>query len=298
MFTNVKTKNIHEAMEASDHAFEVEMIPLYTGSGRKVWDKQGVIRKDTEDYLGTVGMGVQHLQPINFYEMAGELISATGGEIDRTITMGGGAIIGISFTLAHKAYLPDDPSSHNLLFLTSYNSSFAINAKAFNTRFCCMNMLANSTKLFSIKNTSGNLPRLKVASNMLKYYHEEMVAFDNKMAALTKIKMTDEEAIAWFGDTLLNPPKKDNKRANSIYDGQLDTFVDLLQNGLGTGVSGVRGTAYGAINAVTEFCNHHRNTRVRDGKSEEEVRFTSNILGGSSDKLMQVALSSLIEMID
>jgi len=133
---------------------------------------------------------------------------------------------------------------------------------------------------------------------MLKYYSKEMGDFDDKMKRLTQVSMSDIKAIEWFGDTLLPAPKEDSARSNTMRDNQLELYTDLLQNGLGSGVSGVRGTAYGAINAVTEFCNHHRNTRVRDGKSEEEVRFTSNILGGSSDKLMQVALSSLIEMID
>jgi phage/plasmid-like protein (TIGR03299 family) len=294
-FTEVDTTDVGEAMYKADHNFQVEMVPLTLPDGQVVYDKKAVIRTDTNKYLGTVGRGVHHIQPVRFYEMAGELIKSSGGRINKTITMGGGSVIGLSFQLAVREYVAGDVINLNFLMLTSFDSSYAILGRTLSDRLFCLNQLASSMKLFNIKNTKFNEPRLEMATKMLKYHGTELEHFDAKMKLLVDHRMSDARAIEWFG-SLLPAPLKDNKRSASRWNNQVELFSELLEDGMGTDHPGVRGTAYGALNAHTEYCNHHRTTRVADGKSEEEVRFETTCLGGSADKMMQKGFESLVQI--
>jgi len=294
-FTDLNTQDIDKAMYNSGYDFEVAMKPLYLQDGTKVWDKQAVVRTDTNKYLGAVGMQTRHVQPKDFYAMAAELINSTGGRINQGITMSNGAVIGVSFTLDSVEYVTGDVIDLNFLMLTSYNSAYAILGRALSHRFFCLNQLPSSQKLFNIKNTTGNLQRLQTATKMLGYYGKEMQDFNTKMKLLSGFRMSDSMALEWFSN-LLPQPKKDSKRSNSIYTNTIETFTECLVNGMGVDHPGVRQTGYGALNALTEFCNHYRSTRVADGKSKAQVKFESLVLGGSNDKLMAKGFESLVKI--
>jgi len=128
---------------------------------------------------------------------------------------------------------------------------------------------------------------------MLGYYGKEMKGFDSKMNLLTQYRMPEARQIEWF--TNLFPKPKAETRAVARLDNQTDKFAELLVTGLGTDHPNVKGTGYHALNALTEFCNHHRSTRVSDGKTEEEVRFEA-ITFGSADTLMQKGFTSLLQL--
>ena len=152
-FINMDTTDVGEAIYEADHNFVVDMVPLTMPDGHVIYDKKAVIRTDTGRYLGTVGKGVHHIQPVKFYGMAHQLIMATGGRITKTITMGGGAVIGISFQLATREYISGDVVNLNFLMLTSFDSSYAILGRTLSERLVCLNQLPSSKKLFNIKNT-------------------------------------------------------------------------------------------------------------------------------------------------
>ena len=294
-FINMDTTSVGQAIHEADHNFVVDMVPLIMPDGSMIYDKKAVIRTDTGRYLGTVGKGVHHIQPVKFYGMAHQLIMATGGRITKTITMGGGAVIGISFQLATREYISGDVVNLNFLMLTSFDSSYAILGRTLSERLVCLNQLPSSKKLFNIKNTQYNEPRLELATKMLTYHTKELDGFDEKMKLLVGHKMSHTKALDWFGN-LIPPAKEGNQRAITRRDNQIDMFDELYQVGKGANIPGVRGTAYGALNAHTEYCNHHRTTRVMEGKSEEEVRFETTCLGGSADKLMQIGFDDLVQI--
>ncbi|MHC4372383.1 MAG: DUF932 domain-containing protein, partial [Planctomycetota bacterium] len=76
---------------------------------------------------------------------------------------------------------------------------------------------------------------------------------------------------------------------------QISTLIDLLHSGRGVDQPGVKGTGWHAFNALTEFVNHERTTRVKEGRDEAEVRFEA-INFGSGNDLMQRGLAILLKM--
>jgi len=293
-FIDMNVKSASEAMEVSEHDFAVTKVPLCLPSGQPVPDKMATIKRATGEYLGTVGSGYTVIQPLDFYGVAQEFIDQTGATITRTMTMKGGAVMGINFLVNTQEYLPGDPIEMNFLMMTAFDMSYSVLGRAISKRLFCLNQLPSSTRLFDVKHTTFAYKRLDMAMKMLAYFSREQKWFNEKMRALTKYPMSELNQVAFFKQ--LHPmPAKTSKRANSILENNTMTFIRLLHSGAGVEVPGLRGTAYHTLNALTEYVNHFRATRVKGDRVEDEVKFEATVFG-SGNRLMQNGLNKLIDM--
>lgn len=296
MFTDISYTSIGEAMETAGHNYEVGKVPLILPDGQRVPDKMATVRTDTNEYLGTVGADYKVVQPIQFYELADEFLKQTpGATIDRAVTIKCGAVMGLSFHIDTSEFVPGDPIRMEFLMMTSFNMQFSILGRALSKRLFCLNQLPSSNALFEIKHTTFAERRLGVAMKMLSYFGNEHLAFKDRMKSLVKYQMTERAMVEWFRG-LFPKPKADSKRANSILENNTESFVRLLSEGKGTDIPGVRGTGYHALNALTEYVNHHRSTRVKAGRDPQEVRWEATVFG-SGNALMQRGFNGLIEMV-
>lgn len=286
--------SLSEVMYNANHNFEVATVPLQLSNGVQVPDKMATIRTDTGAYLGTVGKGYEVVQPKTFYELADQFCRETGAGVERAVTLKDGAVMGLSLQLDTKEYLPGDPVQLHFLMMTSFNMQFSIIGRALSTRLFCLNQLPSSNSLFDIKHTRYAAPRLNMAMDMIQYYGKEQKQFDGRMKALVKFRMPEAAMIGWFR-SLFPKPREGSKRGNTILENNTETFMELLSNGQGIDVPGLRGTGYHALNALTEYVNHHRATRVKDNRNATEVKWESTLFG-SGNQLMQKGFGKLIEM--
>ena len=293
-FTEVKTRDIGEAIYNGKHNFEVKTVPLMMPSGDLVPDKKATVVKGTNQYLGTVGKDYRLIQPMEFYELAQRFMEETGAVIDKTITLKDGACIGLSMKVDTQEYLDGDPVELNFLMMTSFNMQYSLIGKAISQRLFCMNQLPNSNSLFDIKHTTYASQRVGIALRMVGFYGKEQADFNIKMRALVKYPMSERTMVNWF-TSLLPVPTKGSKRGNSIYENTRAKFVELLQSGQGVDIPGLRGSAYHALNALTEFVNHHRPTRVKAERDAGEVKWESTLFG-SGNQLMQKGFSKIVDM--
>lgn len=288
-FTKVETTNVDVAMDIADHNFDVEKHRIHTEAGTLIPDHVAIMNAKTGQYLGTVGKGWEPVQPKVIYELANELINATNGSINGVINMFGGSVIGVSFTIAQRNYVAGDPTDLNFLMLTSFNGMHGIAGHALTHRLACLNQCNTSNKVYNLKHTKNVGNRLEVVKNMLKYYNNEIKAFDDKMMKLVNKRMDLRESLDWFR-SLFPAPK--SPRGETVLENQVQVFLDCLENGRGSGIVGVKGTSYGAFQALTEYINHHRSVRVHNDREEAEVKFQS-IHFGTGNGLAQRGLSSL-----
>ena len=294
-FTKVKTRDIGEAIYKAGHNFEVETVPLMMPSGKLVPDKRATVRKDTGTYLGTVGKDYRIIQPMEFYELVQSFMEETGAEIDQTITLKDGACMGLALKVDTQEYLPGDPVELNFIMMTSFNMQYSLIGRAISQRLFCMNQLPNSNSLFDIKHTTFASQRVGIALRMVGFYSKEQKNFNEKMKSLVKYPMTERAMVDWF-TSLLPAAKEGSKRSESILENTRSKYVELLNSGLGVDVPGLRGTGYHALNALTEFVNHHRTTRVKDNRDPVEVKWESTLFG-SGNQLMQKGFGKIIDMV-
>ena len=128
---------------------------------------------------------------------------------------------------------------------------------------------------------------------MLSYYGKEMAGFNEKMNLLTTMRHPRPRQLEFFRN--LHPVPKLESRAVATLDNKSTIFENLLETGMGTEHRHVKGSGYHTLQALTEYCNHSRSTRVMDGKDEEEVRFEATTFG-SADKLMQRGFEGLLQI--
>jgi len=236
-----------------------------------------------------VGKGWEPVQPKTIYDLAEELIEATNGRINGVINMFGGAVIGLSFNLAERQYVAGDHVDLNFLMLTSFNGTHGIAGHATTNRISCLNQCNTSNKLYNLKHTKHVGNRLTVVKNILKYYNNEIKSFDDKMMKLVNKRMPDSEALDWFKSLF---PKPKSPRGEKVLENQSYVFEACLLNGMGSEITGVRRTSYGAFQALTEYINHHRTVRVHNDRDVEEVKFQS-IHFGTGNGLAQRGLNNL-----
>jgi hypothetical protein len=129
---------------------------------------------------------------------------------------------------------------------------------------------------------------------MLTYYDSEIKEFNSNMKQLVNFRM-DDGLMKDFVQNVYPAAKKETARSTSIRENQIAALIQLLYTGKGLEVPGLKGTGWHAFNALTEYVNHERTTRVKDGRNEAEVRFEA-INFGSGNDLMQRGLNSLLDM--
>lgn len=295
MIKGIDTNNVHEAMEMGDHNYTVEMVPVKLPDGTEIWDKKAVVRMDNGAYLGTVGRDYQPVQPIAIYEMVHAMMEATGGKINGVVDMHGGSVFGVSLNLANREYIPGDNVELNFLILAAHNGRYGILGRALTNRLVCLNQVPSSTKLFNLKHTRFVENRLDTAAKMLTYYDREIKSFDASMKQLVDLRMNEQMTKHFIHGMYPDPAKKESDRSRSIRENQMATLINLLDDGKGTDIPGLKGTGWHAFNALTEFVNHERTTRVKEGRDVAEVRFEAVNFGSGND-IMQRGMSLLLEM--
>jgi phage/plasmid-like protein (TIGR03299 family) len=288
-FQSINTRNVQEAMEAGNHNFDAVKEDLFTGDGLRIPDHVAVLNETTGQYLGTVGRGYEPVQPHTFYELADELMLSTDAAIEGVINLRGGSTMGLMFHIADREYVQGDPVSLNFIMLNGFDGWQGLNGFAPTHRASCLNVCNASNRVYNLKHTKNVLNRVQVVKNMLKYYHNEIASFDEKMNYIVGHRMNQQEAVNWFRSLF---PKPNSRRSETILENKVAVFLDCLLNGRGSNIAGVRGTSYGAFQALTEYINHHRSVRVTEGRDEDEVRFEA-IHFGTGNTLTQRGLSSL-----
>jgi phage/plasmid-like protein (TIGR03299 family) len=286
MFTKIDTQDINLAMDAAGHDFEVEKVQIKTiNNDTVIPDHVAVMKKDTTHYLGTVGKGWEPVQPATIYELAQELMDATGGSINEVFSMKGDSVIGISFKLAEREYVAGDKLSLNFLMITSFDSSYGIAGHATCHSINRNTQVNTSNKVYNLKHTRFVGNRLEVVKGMLKFYNSEIQLFDKKMGKLVTKAMSKQDAIKWFRGLF---PEPKSPRGERMLENQVELFLQSYENCQ----QGVRGTRYGAFQALTDYINNHRSVRVHQGRDEDEVRFQS-IHFGTANVLAQKAMNTL-----
>lgn len=59
--------------------------------------------------------------------------------------------------------------------------------------------------------------------------------------------------------------------------------MGLIETGAGTDIKGVKGTAYGLYQALTEYADHEKVMRVHGDRDENEIRFENAFFGTNAN---------------
>jgi phage/plasmid-like protein (TIGR03299 family) len=283
--------DVEEMRRTSGHNFDVEMKKVFAENDNiEIPHYRAVCRKDNGKALSVVSERYQPYQPDEMWNFAEQFCKVSGGKIDRSMVLDGGARIGVSVFLGEKEYLKGDSISNNLLLWNTFDGSKPFLGRGLSKRFFCQNQFANSESYFSIRHTMSLLEKVDIARNMMNFFIEEQNKKDEQMSFLVKKNFSRQQAIEWFTELF---PKSDAERAKTIMENRLISFGNRLDNGIGVEqIQGMKGTAYCAFNALTEYVNHEKTIRGSNGDREDK-RFDS-VVFGSGNTLIYKGLNTLL----
>jgi phage/plasmid-like protein (TIGR03299 family) len=153
-----------------------------------------------------------------------------------------------------------------LLLATSADGSMATTATYTSIRVCCANTLAmaigSSTGAIKVSHsTEFHADKVKEQLGIGISTWQRFVA---EMKALADRKVTPFEARSYFINVLGDPDQPVHQQSNAKV---LDHVIGLYNgNGMGSQLASANGTAFGMLNAITEWVDHERPARTTDNR--------------------------------
>lgn len=230
-------------------------------------DSKVLYRSDTQAPLSVVGNRYQVVQPAEILEFYRDLTEISGFELETAgVLKGGRKLWALARTGQSGVLKGNDRTNAYVLLATACDGSMATTAQFTSIRVVCNNTLAVAlqgagTSATCVKvrhNTAFDGERVK---RELGISVSSWSQFMGQLKELSNRKVRIKEAEQYFRDVFTDPAsanpdnnQKSMARALELFDG----------HGRGSDLASSRGTAYGLLNAVTEFVDHERRARNTD----------------------------------
>jgi len=236
-------------------------------------DQRVLYRSDTEAPLSVVSARYQVVQPAEILEFYRDLTEVSGFELETAGVLKEGrkfwalAKTGQSGTLKGK-----DTVNGYLLLATACDGTLATTAQFTSIRVVCNNTLqialGNGTGAVKVPHRSQF--DAAAVKRQLGIAVSSWDAFMVRTKALAERKVTDSAAEVFFRRVLTYPTTNPADSAALAVNERALKAVSQLYGGRGKGaeLASASGTAWGLLNAVTEFCDHHRRARTDDHRRD------------------------------
>jgi phage/plasmid-like protein (TIGR03299 family) len=218
------------------------------------------------DVLGIVKDKYRTFQNEELFSFGDALLSG-GGRWETAGSIKGGRVVFGSLALDHDVVI--DPTGvadrirSYLLMSSSHDGSLSIQGSITPTRVVCQNTLTAALKdavqTYKFRHTSSAEGRVKDAQIALGLVPKFMKAFAVEATDLFQTKVTDDQ----FYDIIKAAypmPDEDVKGSMKKWESKADNLFAIYNGETGTD-NGVRGTAWGAYNALTERLDWFRSPR-------------------------------------
>lgn len=230
-------------------------------------DHQVLFRSDTEQALSVVSSRYQIVQPREILEFYRDLTEAGGFEMETAgVLKGGRKVWALARTNQSAVFKRNDIVNGYLLLATACDGTLATTAQFTSVRVVCNNTLA-----IALANGTGaiKVPHSTTfdASAVKKQLDISVSSWDRfvyRMKTLSERKVSNTEAQKFVeqlfyemnstASTFKTANERAMKKVMELYDG----------GGRGAELSSSKGTAFGLLNAVTEFVDHERRARNQD----------------------------------
>jgi phage/plasmid-like protein (TIGR03299 family) len=225
------------------------------------------------DVLGVVGERYKVLQNEELFQFGDNLLD--GGQWETAGSIKNGTVVFGSLALDRETNLDPtgrgDKINNYLLVHTSHDGSLAIQASVTPVRVVCQNTLnmavgrngKGAKQSFRIRHTQtlqGKVAAAREALGMANTYLDEFDKIANEMIS----KEISDKTFFDIITTVYAKPEEDVKGALTKWETKIDTLNDIY---FGETCVNIKGTAWGAYNALTERLDWYRNPRGGNAES-------------------------------
>ena len=281
----------------------VEKRPLGNLDGRVSDDAKfyGIYRTGDGHLIGTCGRDFTPTQPREALNVLDTLVE--GGKVgyETAGTLSEGTTLWISAKVLEDPFevLPGDLSELFLSVSTAFTSGRGTHVMAHAGRIVCANTEAIAVK--EGKRTKRHISvshryndqaaALKTATQALGYAHSAWEQYKTEAQSLVS-KQLNPAALAAFAEAVMpskaDPDETGERPVSSKLHNMRLELIRLAVSGPGTEIPGVRGTAWGALQGLTNYTSH-------GGNSSEQTRL-GNLWGGRAAGVVQEGRKFLLTM--
>ncbi|WP_421190329.1 DUF932 domain-containing protein [Aeromonas sanarellii] len=227
-------------------------------------DSKVLYRSDTLAPLSVVSQRYNVVQPhevLHFYQ---DLVEAGGFELETAGSLKGGRKLWALAKTGQDLMLKGgDLVKSYLLLATSCDGTLCTTAQFTSVRVVCNNTLqvAVGNQSAAIKVPHSTQFDASAVKQALGLGVSQWDHFSQHAKALSQRPVAPQEALSFFSDLLAQPVEEESivltrpvQRLHELYQGA----------GMGAELASSHNTAWGLVNAVTEYVDHHRRTRSQD----------------------------------
>lgn len=286
----------HDAMVAAGLDWKVSTQGLYLKDGTEAVEK-AVVREDNNKILGVVGKNYTPLQNSEAFDFFNPFLESGQVEFETAGSLNDGKRIWALAKIKRDPLeiAPNDIIEQYVLLSNGHTGKVSVRAGFTPVRVVCANTLA-----MSLENDASQLIRLRhsvnVQDNLMKVgeimniasQKFEATAEQYRFLASKQVNSADLERfvkLVFVGEKYVELEKHGLNPAKQI----LAKIIPLFQKGRGNDMVGVKGTAWGAYNAVNEYLQYERGND--DDKRLDSMWF------GEGEKLNKRALDVITKMV-
>jgi phage/plasmid-like protein (TIGR03299 family) len=280
-----------EAMKVAGLDWDVQTQPLFFQTGHSeatgdveygtVEDQYGVVRSDTKKVLGVVGGRYHSIQNAEAFDFIDGVINGGWGQLDTAGSFNGGKRVWMSVSMGdmeiQNPHLLGDSVKKYIVLSNTHDGSGALQAFFSNVRVICQNTLNMALKAagkdgLKIRHTMNAKAKMEEAAKLMKKadeYQKEFLGLANGLAATP---FTLDQMVAMAKELM---PQKEEAKFTTRNDNNREQLIHLFTSGQGNAGKSL----WDAYNAITEYADHHRSTRVTGDAGAEEQRLASNWFG-------------------
>lgn len=281
-------------LNAAKVDWSVSRAALHLADGTKVDNHAAIVRDDTRSVLGVVGRRYVPLQNTDGLSAFDRLIDegmlagySNAGLFD------GGRWVWIQAEIGAHKVGPDEIKEYLTLTL-NHAGKAAVRWNPTTVRVVCKNTMMLSrrgSEGLTLRHTTSGEERYKSAVAALTQARAGIREWREQARTLYARPLSASRVKAFAAELFPSAHSADSDLSPRL-EGMRSRVIDLFDDGKGN--YAVRGTAWAALNAVTEYVDHHRATRRTGDNSTEDSRLASAWIGTGA-ALKRRALDLLLE---
>jgi phage/plasmid-like protein (TIGR03299 family) len=232
-------------------------------------EQKVLFRSDTNEPLSVVSQRYQVVQPREILEFYRDLTEISGFELETAgVLKGGRKIWALAKTNQASTLKGNDTMKGYLLLATACDGTLAITAQFTSIRVVCNNTLAValSSGAGAVKVPHSTSFDPQAVKKQLGVSVSSWDSFMYRMKTLSERRVKSHEAMNYFLRVFTDPSttatglsnERAMKKVLALYEG----------DGKGAELASSKGTAFGLLNAVTQFVDHERRARSTDHRLE------------------------------
>jgi len=264
-----------EALAMSGLDWDVVSNPVYNSSGNVIDGYFANTRSSDGEVLGIVGRRYQIVQNVDAFDFTNSL-TQRGVTFEKAGVFHHGRAVWLLAKLPSTDILGDKFDPY-VVFINSHDGTGAIKVAMTPIRIACSNALnfalKNASRSWSTRHMGNITQKLEEAKHTLGLANNYMIGLANDADRLAQTTFTTDQFERVFDRVFPIDQNKDSERKiRNIVDIKEGMFKALEA----TDLRNFRGTAWGALNAVTDYIDHAAPGRLTQNFEESRWNKIAN----------------------